>query len=87
MLDDNADNAGLKRLASAFTSLVRSRGTEYFEAGRVSLVERSADLLAAEVSGSGDRYRTAFVRRGTEVRFGCTCPNQPAICPMAMPHC
>ncbi|HYQ45301.1 MAG TPA: SNF2-related protein [Polyangiaceae bacterium] len=75
MLDDDAENAGLKRLASVFTSLVRSRGLEYFETGRVSVIERSADVLVAEVSGSGERYLTQFLRRGPDVHFSCTCPH------------
>jgi len=75
VLDENSDNVGLKRLASLFSSTVRARGLEYYEAGRVSLVERSADVLAAEVTGSGDRYLTVFRRTGSEVHFSCTCPH------------
>jgi superfamily II DNA or RNA helicase len=74
-MDDDSANIGLKRLASAFSSLSRKRGLEYFEAGRVSLLERSADVLAAEVTGSGDRYLTLFMRLSGQVRFSCTCPH------------
>ena len=75
MLDDSTENTGLKRLATAFSSLVRSRGMQYVEAGRVSLVERTADVLAAQVTGSGDRYLALFMRRGSQVRYSCTCPH------------
>ncbi|HEY0466252.1 MAG TPA: hypothetical protein VGC79_18705, partial [Polyangiaceae bacterium] len=75
MLDDDSENVGLKRLAAKFSSLSRKRGLEYFEAGRVSLVERTADILAAEVVGSGDRYLALFRRSGSQVRYSCTCPH------------
>ncbi|HYQ04357.1 MAG TPA: SNF2-related protein [Polyangiaceae bacterium] len=75
MLDDNDENVGLKRLASAFSSLVRNRGLQYVEAGRVNLVERTGDVLAADVTGSGDRYRAVFKRQGTDVRYSCSCPH------------
>lgn len=75
MLDDSAENAGLKRLASVFATVVRARGAQYFDAGRVSLVERTAEVLAAEVTGSGDRYLALFIRRGSAVHYSCTCPH------------
>ncbi|MEI9947845.1 MAG: DEAD/DEAH box helicase [Pseudomonadota bacterium] len=75
MLDDDSENVGLKRLAAGFSSLSRKRGLEYFEAGRVSLIERTADVLAAEVTGSGDRYLALFVRSDSHVRYSCTCPH------------
>ena len=75
MLDDDSENVGLKRLATAFSSMSRKRGLEYFEAGRVSLLERTADVLAAEVKGSGDRYLALFMRSGQQVRYCCTCPH------------
>ncbi|MEI9936123.1 MAG: SNF2-related protein [Pseudomonadota bacterium] len=74
-MDDDSGNVGLKRLAVAFSSLSRKRGLEYFEAGRVSLVERTADVLAGEVTGSGNRYLALFMRSGSEVRYSCTCPH------------
>jgi len=75
VLDDNSENVGLRRLAAVFSNLTRQRGLEYFEAGRVSLIERTADLLAAEVKGTGGRYRTAFKRSGPLVRYACSCPH------------
>jgi len=75
VLDDDSENAGLKRLAPAFTSLVRSRGMQYVEAGRVSLLERSADVLSARIAGSADRYLAQFRRDGSEVHYSCTCPH------------
>jgi hypothetical protein len=75
MLDDDSENVGLKRLATVFSSLTRKRGQEYFEAGRVSLEERSADVLAGEVRGSGGRYWAVFKRSGEQVRYSCTCPH------------
>ena len=73
--DDDSENVGLKRLAAGFSSLSRKRGLEYFEAGRVRVVERTADVLAAEVTGSGGRYFTLFMRRDSQVRYSCTCPH------------
>jgi len=75
VLDDDSGNVGLKRLAAGFSSLSRKRGLEYFEAGRVSVVERTADVLAAEVTGSGDRYFALFMRRNSQLRYSCTCPH------------
>ncbi|HEY3255843.1 MAG TPA: hypothetical protein VGJ91_17920, partial [Polyangiaceae bacterium] len=75
MFDDDSDNVGLKRLAAAFSSLSRKRGLEYFEAGRVSLLERTADVLAAQVRGSGDTYLALFMRRDSQLRYSCTCPH------------
>ena len=75
MFDDDSENVGLKRLAAGFSSLSRKRGLEYFEAGRVSVIERTADVLAAEVTGSGDRYLALFIRRDSQVRYSCTCPH------------
>jgi superfamily II DNA or RNA helicase len=75
VLDDDSENIGLKRLAKEFSSVSRQRGQEYFEAGRVSLVERTADALAAEVTGSGGRYRALFKRNGPRVHYSCSCPH------------
>ncbi len=75
MLDDDSANVGLKRLATVFSSLSRKRGQEYFEAGRVALLERSAEVLAAEVAGSGSRYSTLFMRSASDVRYSCSCPH------------
>jgi len=75
VFDDDSENVGLKRLAAGFSSLSRKRGLEYFEAGRVSVIERTADVLAAEVTGSGDRYLALFIRRDSQVRYSCTCPH------------
>ncbi len=75
MFDDDSENLGLKRLAAGFSSLSRKRGLEYFEAGRVSVIERTADVLAAEVTGSGNRYLALFRRSDSHVRYSCTCPH------------
>src|SRR3954470_5167797 len=74
-MDDETENAGLKRLAPAFTSLVRNRGLQYVEAGRVSLVERTADVLAAKVTGSGESYQVVYIRHGSGGHYACTCPH------------
>ena len=75
MLDDDSENVGLKRLAVLFSALSRKRGLEYFEAGRVSVLERTADVLAAKVAGTAQRYVTLFKRSDSQVHYSCTCPH------------
>jgi superfamily II DNA or RNA helicase len=60
-------------LRSEFTNSSRSRGDEYFRAGRVYLVEATATHYRAIVSG-GDAYAVRLTLDASRLDVSCTCP-------------
>ena len=61
-------------VARQFPDFVRERGDRYYQQGRVTLIEVSEDLVAADVRGAS-LYRSSIRRtRNGELTFSCTCP-------------
>src|SRR5690606_23346150 len=61
------------QLADEFERVIRQRGANYFQRGRVHIVSGSEWRVTATVSGTS-RYAVDLRRENQTIRASCTCP-------------